>query len=444
MAISGALLLVMALSSAHVRRLPISTSIVYLAVGVAIGPLGLGLVRLDLAAIPEVVERATEVAVIISLFVSGLKLRVSLRDQAWRAVYRLAGPLMLLCIAGVAASCHFVFGVPAAAALLIGAILAPTDPVLASAVAVSDSRDCDRLRYALSGEAGLNDGMAFPFVVFGLAWLEHGLGGWVGGWALSKLVWAVPAGLVLGLVLGRGVGRLAIWLRARNAETNAPNDLLVLALICLSYVAAEQIHAWGFLAVFAAGLGLRRAEIKVVQSTPHPDVEQRTPEHDESHPPAEHLVSASVEGESLKQPAVAAGVLVAATLSFGETLERLIEFVLIVGVGVAIASHWDARGLVIATLLFFVIRPLGTALALLGTPTTRAQRLLIGWFGIRGVGSLYYLGYALTHGFSGAAMRDGVAVVVTVIAVSIVLHGASSTPLIDRYERRLRERSASA
>lgn len=143
----------MALSSAHVRRLPISKSIIYLGVGIVIGRAGLGFfLRLDLGSIPILVERLTEIAVIVSLFVSGLKLRLARRDPAWVAVYRMAGPLMLLCILGVAGCCHWLFDVSPATTLLIGAILAPTDPVLASAVAVSDSRDRDRPRYALSGE----------------------------------------------------------------------------------------------------------------------------------------------------------------------------------------------------------------------------------------------------------------------------------------------------
>lgn len=437
MTAGGALLLLMALSSAHVRRWPISTSILYLGAGLALGPMGLDWLRLNLTSLPKVTEHVTEVAVVISLFVGGLKLRLPFRDPAWISVYRLAGPLMFLCILGVAACCHWLFGMPPALALLIGAILAPTDPVLASAVAVEDARDRDRLRYALSGEAGLNDGMAFPFVVFGLAWAHHnGLGDWIGAWALSKLLWAVPTALVLGFFLGRGVGRLAMWLRARESETNAPNDLLVLALICLSYVVAERIGAWGFLAVFAAGLGLRRAEVQVVRENPlpqHTRAESAADSHP-SHPPAEHLVSAGSDEPGVQTPARAAGVLVADTLSFGETLERLIEFVLIVCVGAALANHWDLRGLVIAVLLFFVIRPLGTALVLLGTPTTGAQRRLIGWFGIRGVGSLYYLGYALTHGLTGESAGIGVATTVTVVAASIVLHGVSSTPLVRRYE----------
>jgi NhaP-type Na+/H+ or K+/H+ antiporter len=195
MALAGVLLLVMALSSGHVRRMPVSPALIYLVVGAILGPLGLRWLRLELLKLPGLVERGvTEVAVIVAPFVGGLKLRLPLRGAAWHAAYRLAGPVMSFSIAGVALVAYVLFAVEGAVCLLIGAVLAPTDPVLASNVAVSDSRDHDRLRYGLSGEAGLNDGMAFPFVVFALTWLTMGhVGSWVGSWAIERLIWGVPA-----------------------------------------------------------------------------------------------------------------------------------------------------------------------------------------------------------------------------------------------------------
>ena len=155
-ALAGALFLLMALSSAFLRRLPISTSVIYLAFGLAIGPFGFGLLRIDIREAFGWLEPLTEVAVVISLFVGGLKLRLPFRDGAWRAAYRLAGPTMLVTIAAVALFAHLVLGLDAALSLLLGAVLAPTDPVLAGAVSVNDAADHDRLRYGLSGEAGLH------------------------------------------------------------------------------------------------------------------------------------------------------------------------------------------------------------------------------------------------------------------------------------------------
>jgi len=437
--ISGVLLL-MALASSYVRDLPITTSALYLAVGLVIGPIGFDVVSLDVIEEARYVERITEVAVIVALFVGGLKLRLSWRDPAWYAAFVLAGPVMILTILGIAVVAHVGLDLPVGASLLLGAVLAPTDPVLASAVAVNDADDRDRMRYGISGEAGLNDGMAFPFVVLALAWgPEGGAGTWLFEWAGLRVLWAVPAALVLGFVLGKVVGRLAIRLRAHQRDATAPSDLLALALIGVAYVGAEAIGAWGFLAVFAAGLGLRAAEVRVVAETPHPDANLAAIAADDDvvHPPAEAMVAARVPSRELEEPAVAAGVLVSETLSFGDTVERLVEVGLLVAVGVALGTHWDPRAIAIAAALFVVIRPLATRVALARTPTTAPQRWLMGWFGIRGIGSLYYLGYALHHGVTGELARDLVGITISVIALSVVIHGVTAQPLLSRYQRAL-------
>ena len=437
MALAGGLLLLMALSSAYLRALPISTSAIYLALGLAIGPLGLNWLDIDLRDEVGWFERLTEVSVIVALFVGGLKLRLPLRDPAWIAARRLGGPIMLATIIGVTLCAKLLLGVDTAMAVLIGAVLAPTDPVLAGAVKVNSAADHDRMRYGLSGEAGLNDGMAFPFVILALLWAEHGgAGEWIMRWGLHRLLWAVPAGLLLGFLLGRGVGRLAIWLRSHQQDTGAPSDFLALALIALSYVGAEAIGAWGFLATFAAGVGLRHAELHVTRTTPS-QAQQQSRSSDTAaapHPPAEELVGASVQEEELKEPAVAAGVLVAETISFGDTVERLLEVMLVVLVGVLLASHWDARAIPLALLLFLVIRPLATRLLLVGTPTTNLQRWLMGWYGIRGIGSLYYLSYALRHGLAPTAASDLAGLTISVIALSILVHGMTARPLLARLE----------
>lgn len=165
MGLTGALLLLMALSSAYLRRLTVTTSAVYLALGLSVSPVGLDLINIDFVERRVLFEHLTEIAVIISLFIGGLELRLPLRNPSWIAAYRLAGPVMLASIAGVAVFSHFVFGFGWAISFLLGAMLAPTDPVLASTVSVNNAADHDRMRYGLSGEAGFNDGAAFPFVI---------------------------------------------------------------------------------------------------------------------------------------------------------------------------------------------------------------------------------------------------------------------------------------
>lgn len=436
MAMVGLLLMAMALSSAWIKRMPISTAVIYLAVGCVISPWGLDLVRVNLAHPQPWFERCTEVAVILALFVGGLRLRLPLLHPMWRAAYSLASLVMLGSIAAVAAFAHFVFQLDPAMSLLLGAILAPTDPVLAGAVTVDHSQDHDRLRYALSGEAGLNDGAAFPFVVLALLLGPDLDTTGIGGWVAHRLLWAIPVGLLIGFAMGRSVGRFAISLRTRNRDMQAPTYLLALALIALSYTLAEAVGAWGFLSAFAAGVGLRHAELDVVAATPHPEADLPSAE---THPPAETLVSPNtVTPHELGKPAVAAGVMVAETFSFGDTMERILEVLLVVIVGVALATHWDWRGILLGVVLVAVIRPLMVAICFAGSSVSWLQRGLIGWFGIRGIGSLYYLSYAFSRGIDGSVATTLADMTVCVIAVSILLHGLSATPLMDWYNGRQR------
>jgi sodium/hydrogen antiporter len=439
MAFVGGFLLLVALSSAYIRNIPITTSALYLAIGAAISPLGFGLIDLNFVSESELFEHLAEVAVIVSLFVGGLKLRLPFRDPAWKAAFRLAGPVMLVTICGIAAFCHFVFALPWPVSFVIGSVLAPTDPVLAGTVTVNDASDRDRMRYGLSGEAGFNDGAAFPFVVFGLMWLEYGrLGEWIGWWALHRLLWAVPVALLIGFFLGKWIGRLSIWLRTRHRESEAPNDLLALALIAIAYTGAEFLGAWGFLSAFAAGLGFRRAEVEIMRRYGS-DLGSTSSEPSDALPdalPAEELAERTTSEKALSHPATAGGVVLADLLSFGDTAERLLEVMLVVLVGVCLAQHWDWRAVPLALATFFLIRPVAVYLFLQGTPTGRYQRTMMAWFGIRGIGSLYYLGYALNHGLSRNA-GDAASITLSVVAMSIFLHGVSSRFALDLYERTL-------
>jgi NhaP-type Na+/H+ or K+/H+ antiporter len=156
-----------------------------------------------------------------------------------------------------------------------------------------------------------------------------------------------------------------------------------------------------------------------------------------AHPPAEDLVAAQVSAEELSEPAVAAGTMVSEVLSFGDTVERLLEVLLVVLVGVALGMHWNWAAVPLAVALFVAIRPLSAMLLLARTPTTQAQRGLMGWFGIRGIGSLYYVSYALNHGAGSEMASEMVGLTVSVIALSVVVHGMTARPILAWYERTL-------
>lgn len=438
MGVLGVLLMLLALTSSWLRWLPVTTSAVCLLFGFAIGPLGLQLLSLNIEQSKEWLERLTEVAVLFSLFNTGIKLRLPLRDKAWHSAYWLAGPVMLASIIGLALVAHYLLTLSWSLSILLGAVLSPTDPVLASLVQVNDAQDQDRLRFGLSGEAGLNDGTAFPFVLFALMLITQGgpVQDWLGGWALKHLLWGVPAGLLIGYFMGRGVGHLMIYLRVRHADsTTSPNDFLALALIALAYVVAQSLEAFGFLAVFAAGVGLRRAEARITHS--------EVPAEHVARPILAHKHVAPEEAtmarpEELSDPQLAAGVMMGDMLVFGNLVERAMEVLLITLLGASLALYWDWRAIALGLALFFVIRPLSVWLLVSRTLLAPRQKLLVGWFGIRGIGSLYYLCYALGHGLAPNVAHSITGLTLSVVGMSILLHGISTQPLLDRYERSLK------
>jgi len=431
MSVLGALLLLLALTSSYLRWLPVTTSAVCLAFGMGLGPLGVGLVNMDFARASTWLGRVTEMAVLFSLFGTGIKLRLGLRRTAWRASYLLAGPVMLVSIAGVAAVAHFGLHLSWGLSALLGAMLAPTDPVLAAMVQVNSAHDFDRVRYGLSGEAGLNDGVAFPFVIFSLMMIDHvdmGLPD-IGLWALKNLAWGVPAGLAIGYGLGRLLGQVMISQRVRNEDSiESPNDFLALALIAISYVVAYGVGAFGFLSVFAAGVGLRQAEARASQSEV-PAEHLAKPRAVQAPPPS----PSELEGGQL-----AAGVMMDDILTFGDLVERSMEVLLITLLGAALSLYWDWRAIGLGLALFCVIRPASVWLLVRGKHLDRHQRALLGWFGIRGIGSLYYLCFAIAHGLPADIQHTAISLTLSVVALSILLHGISTQPLLDHYERRHR------
>lgn len=436
MAATGGLLMSMSLAAGWIRPLPVTQYALYLAVGIAAGPWGLNLLRVNFLADAHWLERLTEVALVISLFVGGLKLRVPWRMRPWRVARRLAFPAMILCVGGTMLAARILLGLDWPLALLLAAMLASTDPVLASAIAVDNAADRDGLRVALSGEAGMNDGSAMPFLLLALAWLQASPT-WpaLARWALVDVLWGIGAGVALGFALGWLVGRLGTRLVSMGRDPG-PGALLIAGLIAMTYAAAEAIGALGFLAVFAAGVGLRKVEVGVVQEHPHPRLPR---ERDITRtPPAEFVVRPMLAGGvDREQPVEVVGHLVGEALSFGAVMEHLLGPLLVLLLGIALAWHWEPRALGVALVLFVLVRPLAVWLTTIGMGLNWRRRLLLGWLGIRGIGGLNYLAYALVHGLTGEAARLVAGVVVTTITLSVVVHGFSSQPLLAWRHRRI-------
>lgn len=348
------------------------------------------------------VERLTEFVVIISLMGAGLKLDRPFAWRSWILTWRLLGIAMPLTIVALALLGQWLLGLGLATALLLGAALAPTDPVLASDIQVGPPGEGeeDEVRFALTSEAGLNDGLAFPFVHLAIAIALASQTGdpWVGEWLALDLVWKIVAGIGVGYGVGRVLGWLTFHLPNRAKLSRTGDGFVALGITCLAYGVTEMAHGYGFLAVFVAALALRSTE-------------RGSDYHQKLH-------------------------------DFAEELERLLMMVLLVLLGGAMTGGGLFRGLTWEAVAFalaaiFLIRPLSGWLGLLGTGRPAAERAVIGFFGIRGLGSIYYLAYALGHAPFEAPDLLWSTMGLTIL-ISIVLHGVTVTPAMRWLDSRFR------
>lgn len=381
----------------HERDRAFSASLVYLGLGIAAAAAieVLELAWVDPIADADLVERITEVALIIALFATGLKLDRPLDRRSWGGVTRLLALAMPLTIAGVALFGTQVMGLSLGAAIVLGAVLAPTDPVLAGDIGVGPPGDEDEHEpsFSITGEAGLNDGLALPFLFLGLFVLDPGGTSWLADWLLADVVYAVVVALVIGALGGYGVAAGAVRLRDRELLSHAYDGWLAIPAVLLIYGLTELAGAYGFIAAFAGGVAFRRYE--------------RGHEHN-------RVVH---EGAEIAE-------------KFGELAAILLlgSMVSLAGLGLPGLSGW-----LLVPFLIVVLRPLVVAATFVGMPIPAKQRLFVGWFGVRGVGSLYYAALALGSGYLAGAEAQVVAwTAIAAVIVSIVVHGVTASPLSRR------------
>lgn len=416
----GGLLLFMGMSGAVLRRVPVTSAILYLCVGLLFGPTGLGLYHFNPLKESALLELLTEVAVLISLYATGVKMPVPFSWPRWRVPVLLATLSMALTVGLITAFAHWALGMPIGASVLLGAILAPTDPVLATDVQMRHPGDSDQLRFRLSCEAGLNDGSAFPFVVLGLGLMGlHDVGDWGLQWLLKDVLWATAAGVAVGVLAGAALAHLTRRMRESPGPSGLLIDFLGLGLIGVVYGICLLIDAWGFLAVFFAAVALRQTEMRLAARSEPPSL---------SPAPAPALAPAT----QVDEPTVSGG-----TLIFKEHLERLSELVLVLLVGGSLfLNSWSWPAVATALFLFLVARPLGVFIALAGRHGPLQLKGMTGWFGVRGIGSLYYLMYAIQHGLPEAVALQLMQITLIVVTLSILLHGVSVKPLINKLWQR--------
>jgi sodium/hydrogen antiporter len=403
-AAAGTAALLAAMLPMALRRAPVSMPMIFLALGV----LGFALIdRLptpDPLASGEATLRLTEACVIISLMGAGLALDRPVGWHRWRTTWRLLAITMPLTMVATGLLGWWLLGVGPAAAMLLAAVLAPTDPVLASEVQVGEPTDDedseDEARFALTSEAGLNDSLAFPFTyaAVAMATVAAAPAAWFGGWLAVDVLWRVAVGVLVGLLIGRALARLFFARRPTLRLAEQSEGFVALACTFLAYGAAELVEGYGFVAVFVCACAIRAAE--------------RT-----------HGYHGVLHG-------------------FIEQVERLLTVGILVLLGGAVARGLFAplrwTDLLMAVAFLLLVRPLAGWLALVGGRTGPRERGIIAFFGVRGIGSLYYLAYALDAARFAEAERLW-AVTGLVVVLSVLVHGITATPVMARVDRRREE-----
>ena len=382
----------------HQRGRAFSASIIYLGLGAGAAvviELG-GISWIDPIEDAALIEHLSELAVIIALFATGIKLDRPLEWSAWSGVARLLGVAMPLTIAGVVAFGTGVIGLSVGAAVVLGAILAPTDPVLAGDIGVGPPGEEDEYEpnFSITGEAGLNDGLAFPFLFLGVFMVVEDGGGWLGDWLLADVIYAIGAGVAIGAAVGYGLGGLALRLRRRHLLSVAFDGWLAIPSVLAIYALTETAGGYGFIAAFAGGVAYRRYE-------------------------SAHEINVSVHDGA-------------------EVVEKFGELVVILLLGSMLSLDGlgapGVAGWLLVPVLIVAIRPASVFLALVRSGMPPGERAFVAWFGVRGIGSLFYAAVAVGAGVLSDADAKLIAwTAIACVAVSIVVHGVSASPLSRRW-----------
>lgn len=387
-----------------VKRNPLTLPILYVALGAVVYTLPLPLPPANPLRYPFITERLTELTVLVALVGVGLRIDTRFGWRRWAITWRLLGITMPLTILAGFWLGHAWLGYTVATALLLGAVLAPTDPVLAGDVQVGGPGEGgeDPVRFALTSEAGLNDGLAFPFVwlAVALALAADGAPMDWGRWLALDVAWRVLGGVGIGVLVGYALMHLIFRSEKKPTLSNSSDGLTALAITLIVYGVAEICHAYGFLAVFVAALVIRQKE-------------------------SDHDYHAVLD-------------------TFAQQCEKLLMALMLLLLGGALAggilSELTGRDVVFALVFVGVVRPLAGWLGLIGTSLATRDRWAIAVFGVRGIGSLYYLAFAMNHAKFNDT-RELWAVVCLVVLLSILLHGVTASGVMGWLDRRRRGRA---
>ena len=343
---------------------------------------------------PRIWEKAAEICVILGLFGTGLRIDRLVGRNLWKPTFRLLVIAMPLTILALALVGWQAAGMTLAGALLLGAVLSPTDPVLAGEVQVGRPTEGGehQVQFALTTEAGLNDGLAFPFVHLGILIATAGAlsVGLFTEWALRDVFYRVIVGAAGGAAVGWLLGKSLFDWPEGNALSKTQTGVVAFAGVILAYGLTELIEGYGFIAAFVAGLVLRREESEN-------DFHQRL--HD-----------------------------------FSQSIEHTLTALLLVALGAALPSLWPYLGwpeVIVAVALIFVVRPVAAWFALSGLGLRWRARAVMAFYGVRGIGSIYYLAYAGHH---VELVNEGAlwATIAFTIVVSTLVHGLTAGLAVER------------
>lgn len=398
MTAAGVLIALVAWLPLALRRLPLSLPIICIALGAGIFSLPQIGLRPQPMSYPQITERFTEFVVIIALMGAGLKIDRVFHLRRWAVTWRLLAITMPLSIVAITLLSAWA-GLPWMAALLLGAALAPTDPVLASDVQVGPPKTGaeDEVRFGLTSEAGLNDGLAFPFVHLAIVLSVSSVSGepWLAKWLTQNVAWEIGAGIFGGWLIGRLFGWLTFRIPSESKLASTGDGLIAIAATFVSYGVTEIFHCYGFLAVFVTALTLRHSHR---QHDFHRDM---------------HDVTEQVERLAM---------MLLLLLFGGALVTGLLGPLTLIDVGLALV-------------VLLVVRPVAGMLGLIGLEADRSEKMTLAFFGIRGVGSIYYVAYALNHASFPEAERLW-AIVGLIILLSIIIHGLTVTPIMRGLDRR--------
>ncbi len=366
--------------------------ILYMIIGIAITFAGNEYTDFDIMQHSGIILRMTEFVVIISLTNAGLKIKEPFSWKTWKYSFRLLMITMPLTIVGAAYAGWWLLGLAPATAVLFGALIAPTDPVLAADLQTSQpsKEDQSKIRLGLTSEAGLNDGLAFPFTYFAIYLASKGLDYtlWIDKWFLTEVLYKIVVGSVIGFITGWVLYKLIFKVTSESHHSKISRGILSLALTLLPYGLTELLGGYGFIAVFIAACAFSNSEEK-----------------------AKHM-------DKLHD--------------FTEEIERIFVAFLFIFVGAYVCATFDKllnmMTIVTALIVLLVIRPLSGWIALHRTDLTSFEKFALSFYGIRGVGSIYYLMYAFEQ-TTFQNRYDLIHVTTVIIVFSVLIHGISTATI---------------